>query len=97
MLTSAKTWCPCNLDALVNTSVFCMDQRLKFGGLVHIELYFNRTKALIRVGKTGLYQRLTEMCMNCGEEVEWKPPFACGNVPPPPPLSKTCGCTVARR
>ena len=29
-LTSAKTWCPCGPDALVNMSVFCTDLRLEF-------------------------------------------------------------------
>ena len=28
---SAKAWCPCGPDALVNMSVFCADLRLEFG------------------------------------------------------------------
>ena len=31
LLTSAKAWCPCGPDALVNMSVFCINLRLEFG------------------------------------------------------------------
>ena len=33
-LTSAKAWCPCSPDALLNISVFCTDLRLEVGRLV---------------------------------------------------------------
>ena len=32
LLTAAKTWYHCGLDALVNTSVICTDLKLEFGG-----------------------------------------------------------------
>ena len=32
LLTSARTWCPRSLDALVYTPVFCADLRFEFGG-----------------------------------------------------------------
>ena len=68
-LTSAKTWCPSGLDALINTSVFCADLRLEVGrktleglsvasevqwDMNHQNCYFNRTKVLMGVGTIGL-------------------------------------------
>ena len=68
-LTSAKTWCPCSLDTLVNTSVFCADLRLELGGKTKAglwtapqtqwdtrppEVHFNRAKVLKGVGTIGL-------------------------------------------
>ena len=34
-----KTWCLCGQNALVNTSVFCMDLRLEFGGKTIASLF----------------------------------------------------------
>ena len=66
-LTSAKTWCLCGLDALINVSVFCAERRLEvcwgiIAGLSAalwdtrpLELYFNRTKVLRGVGTIGVF------------------------------------------
>ena len=68
-LLMAKAWCLCGPDALVNTSVFCADLRLEFGGKTKVSLssaslkqwdmrppnlYFNRTKVLTGVGTIDL-------------------------------------------
>ena len=70
LLTSAKIWCPCGRDALVNTSVFCADLRLVLGGKTVAglsaasqkqwdmrppELYFYQIKVLMGVGTIRVF------------------------------------------